>query len=1131
MPSGVIFEPNNMHVTADSIEYRRPGPNGAPLELAVTFSISDMALPLGEAEQLVNVSLVYSPEVYSGVLTVKPDNAAVVIASPLRIEKASAGTAARSALLTLEGKNFSFVSNTAENTPLTVTVPENPGVTISSSKCQITSSPIPAAICPITVTDSAFLGPTALQVVAGGQTTYTSINIVPSAPNDQIVRFWPPIIENCVISECTRPECDDACRKGCEAQDSCPPQVVVAEMIGTSVDERWDVSTTTPGVVIKKETVPDNDYFVLWLSVDGVVVENQIELAFSDGTRVIRGHLMVQDIAGEAFRTFETPWDKEVNPRQGTKYGDLPLKLQAAAFAPSQASITVAPAPHTGIDVDSPTLQVNQQNVGKLYISNFWPVFEAPTGPSAIQITGYPQTNSVSDIWFRVDPQDDSPAYVITETDTIWLARPTAEIVFRGEKAMTLDAATRIWISDPKIRIENIAYGAVEVDTDDTSRIAPTASLSLRISPSVRAGVKTLYFSNPNGTYAAANIRGLKPEAHLLGAAEPSALYRHDGLGKIRVEVSEDFYNAPVALSIIDNIGVRIERYYTCAVTSNGVTSYYLAISFSLEKTGPGGWTGITVSANGQRYVVPVRIVADDKNANDTARALTASVTPEYIVPGRADVQDLNMEMPAAIWTSASAPQLSSLVSEIYPLAIGVDAQIANVSEVDGSSLRMTADFAHWLEVPGTRDFPGIPVAITASEGALIGFWKIRDEDWPTLENDGVCVNSEDEVMVAAKGGGTTLIEGCGSDNEGQRPSLVRIRGDNTKSERYKRAPLDLLTVPDSFENNGNGTSMLLASAPDGMLFGLFDNAFWIWGNQMDPFTVHIAKMVTESDPLMGDDLCLHPWFGVGDISNIGEVDIYEMPLPVSDCRVAVAVSAHSLGNRWGTAPELDVVLCNATNQCNIDTVEGQGASGDPIIYTSAAELASIRIQSKMGTDGFYTLNVRPAAVIERVGTSTVNHFVELQMEPDTGLDGCSLERLDAQSRDDVLLKTQVLHGTVPGSGRVVVAPVNRTDATVIDDVGITLFGTDEDFKLRLVCNGVTVDRFQAGGVSSVPAIPGPDDGTDENVSSGLSSAFEGTALENLSADCYKRIGNSIDSNRNNRDFVPGGATDCALSP
>ncbi|MBN2719068.1 MAG: hypothetical protein JXX14_24685 [Deltaproteobacteria bacterium] len=1111
IPSSVIFYPDTVKITVDDVYFYEDPDSDAPPEMRAKFTVSDLALAIGESSRTIDVYFVDSPRVYSGKLNIEPDNSASVMVTPRRVKKPSAGDPPNVLNIGLEGKNISFIGAQSNDADwFSVAVPENPGVHVGN--CQITTTLVDTAVCALTVDDSAFPGPTALAIKTGSETTYASITVVPSDFSDAMVRFWPPMIDNCTLPTCdpadvvcVRNNCapgDDECLKS-----KCQPQSVVAKMIGATLDDTWRVTSSTPGAIIASEVHASSNHWILGIVADGAQVHNDFELTFSNGDREIHSHVLVRDIGGEAFRALETSQTTEPNARQNYSYRWMILNLQNTHFN-SRDNISIFSMPRSGVGIDAIPGYVTDAitTPGQLQITNFAPAFDAPTGPSALQVNGETRLseNGTSQLWFRVDPAHDSTAHVTADPDVVWLGRSSARIVFKGELSMVLNESTQILLSDPSMKIANLTYDTVEVNNNGTLRLAPVAVMDLDISPAAIAGLKTFYFVNPDGQQAAVNIRGIKREQPIMSTIGSPYIYRRVGLGKISVPLPNTFSNPPLALSVFHNIGVSIERY------NFPRNRNYFSIFFSLEEEGPGGWIGVAAFLNGERFVIPVKIIAENEDGVEDD-SLTATLNREYIAPGGTNVEDLNIEMSAAIWDGEDAPAMGSMVSELHPLDPGVYARIENVSEEGGTSVRMTADFAHTLDLPSDQIYPGVPVSVSASDGAIVGFWKIHDEDRANSPENRVTVpvdeEGKDEVSYQAIDGGRKLIRGYFLFPPSEK-SLIQIRGSYTATEQYRSAPLELLTSRDELDNR----SVAVSSSQDGVLFAFADDVFRVWGNNSEPYTVTMIKTTPLALPDEGIDLCQTPWLTVDEIMLANEADSFEM-LPASEnCRLAVSVSARTLNDSPRVTPDVSLALCQDKN-CDVDTVDGTAGSPDPTLYVDAADFSEMTIRAAMGTIGYYALNVRSPAIIQQVSLAAANPFIELRMEPGASMDGCWLQRLDPASLNPVMMTEQALSGIVPDNGRVYVAPSSAPMVTVSDNSSVSEFDIEDDFRIRLICNYTAMDELQVGGVK-------PPERSDTDTSS--QTAFvDGAPLANYSAQCYRRIGNSIDTNRNSRDFVP----------
>lgn len=1135
LPTSVILE-KDAQVTVGNVSR-----GDDPESLTISFDLDPAALPVGETSTPLVVNFVYPTDVYSGVLTILPDNSPYVMATPTRLYKPKAGDEPLSASISLKVASLFAESKPVDASQVAVSVPENPGIQVADAGCTLSATAPDSLLCPFIVDNSASPGPTAVQVQVGDITTYTSLNVLPMALDDRIVRFWPDRINNCILVGCDDDFGTDDCR--------CPAEKVVAEMVGPEVSSDWNARLTgdnAENVELVSAKLIYNDHWIISVRASNTGDTSGIGIEFfsGDGEQTVRGWLLLRDVSGEGavFREINNTHAIEdpLSVTRGENVDDLAVKLQDTVFRievntleagseTGNSNVSVLSTLRGGISASNPITPTPGRVIQgtdlvknqRFILDDFQTSADAPTGPAILRITGE-SVLAENDVWLKIVPGAGDSTSISASPDIIWLERPTATVVFTAGGDMALNPNTRIHIADPAISIQSVAF------SEDSVTGVASATATLKISPAATAGLKTFYLSNTDGSKAAVNIRGVRKERFTVSRVEQSlAIYRSVGKGRISIQIAESMHNAPVALSIPTGIGATVDRYATrheFMLNTNGVflSQNLLQVDFSLEAEGPGGWIGVSVNAGGERFVIPVKIVAETDNG-DEDNSLTATLSRENIVPGARDVTDLNIFIPQSMTMGDNPVSLGSVMSEVHNLDSNVYARLAEIPAEGGNSLRMAADFAYTLDLPSDGRSPGVPISVSASEGAIVGFWNILPDDLiPQFNDDAFEIEADYSNIYTASEGGRTLIRGKVSKHEDAAwpASLIQIRGSRDWSEQYESVPLSMISTSKgqivplqssvaAVESEEN--SIITAQSDAGLLYGVFreQEIFKVSAEYSESHKINLLNITPGDAVLSGNDLCQVPSFYVDKIQIFSEQDHFTLPAAAGNCRVAAVISARTLMDTARYTPDVTISACNGEWDCDDlrmdDTADGRP---DPIIYFNSDEYAGVQVESRMASVGFYTLNLRQPEVIYRVSTETGNQYIELQMEPGASMDDCLLARLDPDSTDDVLLVEQALSGVVPQDGRVFVGNAAFGFVDVADENLVTDIGIEDDIKLRLTCGGRVADRFQVGGVSVVRYLS-------------PTVLLEGPHLKHYKAPCYTRIGNGIDTNRNDKDIVP----------
>ncbi|MBN2341422.1 MAG: hypothetical protein JXX29_08495 [Deltaproteobacteria bacterium] len=1115
--------------------------------VTVVLDVSELALDPGiddSRKKAVEVMLVSYPTVYYGEINIVPGEHPTISITPTRLGKPLYNGAEVQYDLTITSKDdlLKAPDTYVGSAPyLSFEFPQNPGIIVDKSSIRISASDPLKAFCTVTVDNSAILGPAAMMISLDGAVSYASVNIVPTGFDDHAVQLSPPIIPSCA--------CGTA-GANCHIGDECPKQLVFVKPIGFEFDASWEVFPVDSSVTIVRRMMGPKEW-ALWVQAQATSGVDSIRLQFTNGTDEIVTHLLINQVAGNALIKLDTANrgedDEEVVKKQvGKFYKDTLADFYLYGGIPSD---TLEEDDNTDTDIS----EYNEH----LVLDDFSVEADAPTGP--MSMTTYSNVKKFSDEgFFDVEPALGQGAYILSDFEIIWLANRTATIVFSGQGGFTFGPDTQLFINDAGIQVEEMV-----LDPDMQS----TATVTLNISRSVRRGIKTFYFYS-GGQQQAVNLRAEKDDTMPLRSVKQMSISRAKGLGKVFATLDGAYVGKPTGISIYEDIGVNVERYYT---TAENQSETGIAIVFSLEEEGPGGWFGVTVSIDGRQFVIPVEIVdAFDENG-DEDDSLTATLNPSSVVPGARNVGFLNIQLPSM--SAENRPLLGSLVTRVSPIISGYDADVDNISDEGSISATMTADFSYGLarEAELSEYNLRIPVGVTTSQGAAIGFWSIGDKDMPVTEQvnlDSVEVGFQD-TRSSSDFGETAAYTTVSfpwenvEDILSKPVTFVKVVAFKTAPEYYTPATVHLV---DWFDR-GN----LKAVADDGVLWVFGNKRFVLWassqknqivGGATEGYQFTITSMGHLNEPLEVSDMgdtdttevndsenadtdstgqnmdgvtpCVSPMLYFEELENYtkytadGDLttmdiapytdNITEM-LPDADCRIAIVISARTLDRLGRSTPDTVLTAYDENDMAVMSTTNFAGGP-DPILYVNASDVEELELRGEMGTFGYYMVNVRQPAIIRQVSTEIDNTYVELQMEPGTSLENCQLIRplpaaeFDTDTTpDSETVPTEgpslQLSGTVPADGRVFVTSLDVPWRTIEDTQNVTHIPPKSSFSYQLVCSDLLIDSFEVmeGFEQSAETQP--------------------NAFTNVKATCFARIGNGIDTNNNQYDLVR--KSDCTV--
>jgi hypothetical protein len=686
---------------------------------------------------------------------------------------------------------------------------------------------------------------------------------------------------------------------------------------------------------------------------------------------------------------------------------------------------------------------------------------DAPTGPTRMDLN---PTNSVAPVWLELEPSGDVPSLTIVP-DIVFLPDRVTRHTLHGGGGLLLDSSALLNAADPAIRIESV---------QDLG--ADTVEITLHHLPGASAGQGILYAETLHGR-AAASYRSVSRDVPVVAASFNQTLFRSRERGEISISIPPGFKNRHIAASIPDGIGVQMERIYP---------TYWgqrLKVEFSMDKTGPGGWFGLVLSESGREAVVPLEIVSVTETG-ERDQTLNADLIPSTLPPGVSEELVL-IQVPDALMLAQPPVRFRRTSSRLVFATEGIAGRLSDIPPGAQLSVQAYVDLPYDVHTPD--EYPGIPVIVTTDRGAVIGFVEVQSSSGPVLRSMSIdgsfhYLHSTYENVLLQASFSTPLF-----DEE----HLVDFRMENISGgytpdvsilSSDRRIPVSRISGKGGFAWGKTPVSLLLSSE--------------------ESFSLTARNIGKRGGAYPGEFRCDRPMYHLGDITAAGQTMAYSLSV-AGQCRAVAVVSARSLTNSPWATPNLQISQCDSMGVCTETTTKGPDGSPDPRLYLDVThEPSRLEVNALMGTIGYFLLNIRGPAVIRGVSRHPDHSRVELDMEPGTSLASCELVRRDPDLGQDILSLS--LTGIVPDSGIVRVSTSTEAWVSVTDSVGVSVFDPLSDFLLELRCDDEYMDSIQVGGAFD------PD---------GLE---EGLALENRENDCFTRIGNSVDTNRNRSDFILG---------
>jgi hypothetical protein len=637
------------------------------------------------------------------------------------------------------------------------------------------------------------------------------------------------------------------------------------------------------------------------------------------------------------------------------------------------------------------------------------------------------------------------------------------QVVLSGRRTVVMEVAADgldLLASPPVIRFDDPAVVVEGISVAD----AGTASLTVDVAPTARSDMTVAYVEAEGGR-AAATFRGI-PARRPTATADPAELIRGgSGPHIVQVELSggSGFGDTVAQVLDEDEINLAVER-----VTVFDEES--LELEFTIEDDGPGGWLGVLLTTGAEQVVVPLHVVAGDES-------LTMSLSPPELDPGA-----------RAIQVQATAPPYAEFDDVFTAASTGVAGAFATLEGLQSASLAdVLVDLAFDLQVPEG----GVPIFLTASKGAVVGFL-LSDTLQGGLAYDSTPfeeVFAADEVRVIAVAADSLPALVTISESEPDKADLGAELLASGSLVAEDVAQSGVLWLVDSSPAN-------LAATPVGDPGGLPSTIRVYSKGDGAVLLVEPDDQLTEALPL-GTDPCVAPFLGLGTIGQALDVDRLE--LGATACRLVVSAVARLQADRPWSTPDLWIELRDETDGLlAANSAWPTAADDDPRIHIDPGIAGrQIVCGAELGTAGPYLINVRRTATIREIDTNPAVPFLELELEPSASIDPLSIELIDAEL--GILLETLSLAGQpITNDGIVVISGTAMAEAD-LQSQPVAVF-PDGPFAVRLLDEGVLVDAIEIGG-----------DG----------DYGEGNPLVQEPGACYQRIG-GVDSNDNLYDFRTG---------
>jgi hypothetical protein len=803
--------------------------------------------------------------------------------------------------------------------------------------------------------------------------------------------------------------------RGCKG---CPVQ---AEAINFLFSSPLTVECLEEGCQVTHTPVTSpSKHLVLGVTIDADFPGNSVTLEARTASHTAREAIIVTESEGLMLNP-----EDDAALKQGATSVGVRLSISGGTFdETAEASVL----PRSGLRISSQDINFNQTVLN--LIVDVAP--DAPTGPTLIRVdTG----GELLEARLSVEPSGATPAIDLAPS---WFAlgRRT-EVVEVHASGFELDDKTVAYVDDPAIEVVGLA-----LDEDDPHR----AEIELELSPLARTDMSVIYVSRGTDR-AAGSVNVLETERMTIAAVTPQVATRGE---ETVLAISADGIDFSGAVA---QAGDGIGR-WSRSLEPDRWDSSRAQLVVALDAAGAVGWTGIVVTSGWQGIVAPLRIVGD---GHDT---LTMDVSPETVAAGtRRSVVTVFLPDEAALTAS----------SQVHADHPGVHATALSLAGTNKGLFSLD------VAVDATDPGMGVPIFVTASKGAAVGFVKLgaltsHDVDEQATWQGPLGTGRNDLFVIDPGPAPAALEYGAGRpDRAAVNLSLICENGLDPDEQATGR-PLWIVRGEER---------LALASAAA--------------NPQGDPAEIGVRSLGRHADELVeageasGDpvpveigtsvDPCLTPFLGWGTID--GAFDVDRVALPTTSCRLVADVVARRMADRpwvtpnaWVELRDLDDALIGQPRNLGWPSAEQE----DPRIYFDAgAPGGLVAIGAETGSAGIYLVNVRRPYTIRELARAPFLSYVEIEAEPGADLDSLVLKLFDVEYGMEIA-SLDFAGLDLTSDGTILIAGALHEEVDLVHPVGI--LPESGPFALTLSAGGQVLDAVQVGtgAFSYGEGDPLPDD-------------------------------------------------------
>jgi hypothetical protein len=1042
------------------------------VELELVIDINPLT-PVGDMP----ITAVSAGRTAEGILRITDRVAASISVNPDRANRASLGDMIpqiTDITIQTDGINFGVIDPDggidSEN-EVSVTFPGNPGISVLDGVQLLDNSDdSPVIKAQIIIDSMAGLGQTQLNVKVGAnQEAWTDFTV--DLPETE------PLLQ--ITSPSFVPKTGE-------------PTPVFIEAVNFTFEQMTRV-TCSPQCAVNNVVVNLDTFksMSLTVSAEPAMTESNLTIEVTVPGFVVKEYLPVRE--AEAVSLI---WDQDLivqgEPRQAMRL----TRSDSGEFAPET---TVSVLPRSGLRIDSSSVDYTFKSLNIAITA----ASDAPTGPAYMIVESGTYKWEVA---FEVDTREDIDAQQIFLSPGATLRRRDIALLHVSVSNFDLPKDINGFaFDDPGLRIEGMYSDAQN-----------SAGLYVNVSPLARNDMAVLYVQGEVGQ-AAGSFKTLDFRKTEILTADPYSVDRmsgDDNTTTIQLGKEGILFDKPL-VDVNDNVNLQLTR------VSGGQT---LVFDLLADEFGLGGWTGLIVENDSLKYLTAIYINA---SAN---KMLTTQFYPTAVFSGGEEL-NVTATLPTALTPDESVLEVVSGHPGAY---------VAEPVIISTHTVSFKLDVTHDAVQTGGEK---IPIFITTPDGA--GYGEITISDVLTTSID-VGDSLEQEMSSAA---GNRFVVSS-SDNF---PYFFQAEAVDTTDHRSQ-----LSLVADNALDTAVSTDAGLLWVMSGE-----SHRIVVSSNEDSAVLVNVRSrksvVTVDEGPNDGEewnldggdskiDPCKTPFLGRGTIQRALDVDNILMKKP--SCGLIAFVAARSLSDRPWETPQLKLQYFAFSEDDweswknsseNVDmplqdylddfgTLIGEDSGslhGDPAFLINPNLVddnmnLAVELASKMGSTGYYLVQIRRPYVIREFSRSQVAPFIEIEA-PKADLTACEL----------------VLYNTVENSqeGRLVFA-----DETTISDTEPEL-STDTDTGLEIdaqpnpiiteteivVIAGLPMD--EADIIHEVAMLP--EDGSFalilscsgdimDAVQIGEGSVNRGEGQPYISSDdrpTFFRIAN-IDTNDNSQDFA-----------